>query len=159
MASLVAQMVKNLPAMQKTWVQSLGREDLLEKKMATPSSVLAWRIPWAEEPGGLQSMVWQWVGHDWLTNTRGRRYIHFTPSSLWSCTLTLIWSLLEKVPNMEGKMCPGDTLFKFRIVLKERSHRGCMHACSVASYVSNSVILWTVTHQAPLSMGFCRQEY
>ena len=52
-------MVKNLPAMQKTWVQSLGREDLLEKKMATPSSVLAWRIPWAEEPGGLQSMVWQ----------------------------------------------------------------------------------------------------
>ena len=57
-------MVKNLPAMQKTWVQSLGREDLLEKKMATPSSVLAWRIPWAEEPGGLQSMESLRVGHD-----------------------------------------------------------------------------------------------
>ena len=56
MASLVAQTVKNLPAMRETWVQSLHREDLLEKKMATPSSILAWEIPWTEEPGGLQSM-------------------------------------------------------------------------------------------------------
>ena len=54
--SLVAQTVKNLPAMQETWVQSLGREDPLEKGMATFSSTLAWRIPWTEEPGGLQSM-------------------------------------------------------------------------------------------------------
>ena len=51
--SLVAQMVKNLPAMQETQVQSLGQEDLLEKGMATQSSILAWRIPWTEEPGGL----------------------------------------------------------------------------------------------------------
>ena len=51
-ASLVAQMVKNLPAMQETQVQSLGWEDLLEKGMATHSSILAWRIPWTEEPGG-----------------------------------------------------------------------------------------------------------
>ena len=51
----VAQTVKNLPAMQETWVQSLGWEDLLEKGMATHSSILAWRIPWTEEPGGLQS--------------------------------------------------------------------------------------------------------
>ena len=55
-ASLVAQMVKNLPAMWETWVQSLGREDLLEEGMATHSSILAWRIPMAEEPGGLQSI-------------------------------------------------------------------------------------------------------
>ena len=54
-ASLVAQMVKNLPAMQETRVQPLGREDPLEKDMATHSSTLVWRIPWAEEPGGLQS--------------------------------------------------------------------------------------------------------
>ena len=53
--SLVAQMVKNLPVMEKTWVQSLGREDPLETGMATHFSVLAWRIPWTEEPGGLQS--------------------------------------------------------------------------------------------------------
>ena len=56
LASLVAQMAKNLPAMQETQVQSLGQEDLLEKGMTTHSSILAWRIPWTEEPGGLQSM-------------------------------------------------------------------------------------------------------
>ena len=55
-ASLVAQTVKNLPAMKETWVQALGWEDPLEKGMAPHSSVLAWRIPWTEEPGGLQSM-------------------------------------------------------------------------------------------------------
>ena len=55
-ASLVAQMVKNLPAVQETRLQSLGREDTLEKGMATHSSILAWRIPWTEEPGGLRSM-------------------------------------------------------------------------------------------------------
>ena len=64
MASLVAQMVKLLPAMQETQVRSLGQEDLLEKEMATHSSALAWRIPWTEEPGGLQSMGWQRVEHD-----------------------------------------------------------------------------------------------
>ena len=50
------QMVKHLSTMRETWVQSLGQEDLLEKEMATPSSILAWKIPWTEEPGGLQSM-------------------------------------------------------------------------------------------------------
>ena len=62
----MAQQVKNLPAMQKTQetqVQSLGQEDPLEKRMATPSSILAWRIPWTEEPGGLQSMGLQRVKH------------------------------------------------------------------------------------------------
>ena len=67
--SLVAQTVKNLPAMQETWDQSLGWEDPLEKEMATHSSVLAWRIPWTEEPGGLQSMGSPRVGCDWVTNT------------------------------------------------------------------------------------------
>ena len=62
-ASLVAQVVKNLSAMQETWVPSLSQEDPLEKGMATHSSILAWRIPWTEEPGGLKSMVSQRVGH------------------------------------------------------------------------------------------------
>ena len=57
-------MVKNLPAMQDTWVQFLGWEDPLEKEMATHSSILAWRIPWTEEPGGLQSMGLQRGGPD-----------------------------------------------------------------------------------------------
>ena len=63
-ASLVAQTVKNLPAMQETRVQSLVWEDALEKEMAIHSSILAWRIPWSEEPGGLQSMRFQRAGHD-----------------------------------------------------------------------------------------------
>jgi len=64
MASLVAQMVKNLPPMQETQVRSLGQEDPLEKGLASRSSILAWRIPWTEEPGGLQFFGSQRVGHD-----------------------------------------------------------------------------------------------
>ena len=62
--SMVAQMVKRLPTMQETWVRSLGQEDPLEKEMATHSSTLAWKIPWMEECGRLQSMESQRVGHD-----------------------------------------------------------------------------------------------
>ena len=61
---LMVQMVERLPAMLETWVQFPGWEDPLEKEMATHSSILAWRIPWTEEPGGLQSMGSQRVGHD-----------------------------------------------------------------------------------------------
>ena len=57
-------MVKNLPAVQETWIQSLSQEDPLEKEMATYSSILAWEIPWTEKPGGLQSMGLQRVGQD-----------------------------------------------------------------------------------------------
>ena len=71
-ASLVAQRLKHLPAMQETLVQSLGQEDPLEKEMATHSSILAWRIPWREEAGRLQSMGSQRVGHNWATS------LHFT---------------------------------------------------------------------------------
>ena len=63
-ASLVAQMVKNFPAVQETQVRSLGQEDPLEKGMATDSSILAWRIPWTEEPSRLKSMRSQRVGHN-----------------------------------------------------------------------------------------------
>ena len=75
-------MVKNLPAMQETRVRSLGWEDPLEKTMATYSSILAWWIPWTEEPGKLQSMRLQRVRHDWVTNThthihmRARAHTH-----------------------------------------------------------------------------------
>ena len=63
-ASLVAQSLKRLPAMRETWVQSLGPKDPLEEDMATHFSILAWRIPWMEDPGGLQSTGLQRVGHD-----------------------------------------------------------------------------------------------
>ena len=76
-ASLLAQLVKNLSAMWETWVQSLGWEDPLEKDMATHSSTLAWRIPWMEEPGRLQSTGSQRVEHDWsdLACTHARMHI------------------------------------------------------------------------------------
>ena len=68
LSSPVAQRLKRLPAMQETQVRSLGWEDPLEKEVATHSSILAWRIPWMEEPGGLQFTGSQRVGHDWATS-------------------------------------------------------------------------------------------
>ena len=68
-AALVAQLVKNLPDVQETWVWSLGWEDPLEKRMATHCSILSWRIPWRQEPGGLQFMGSQRVRDDWMTNS------------------------------------------------------------------------------------------
>ena len=73
-ASLLAQSVKSLPAVQETQLQYLGWEDLLEKGMATHSSILAWRIPWAEEPSRPQSMGSQRVRHDRVTNVRPRTH-------------------------------------------------------------------------------------
>ena len=67
-ASLMAQTVKHLPTMQETRVQSLGQENLLDKEMATHSSILAWKMPWMEEPGRLQSMGSQRVRHNWATS-------------------------------------------------------------------------------------------
>ena len=64
----MGQTVKRLPTMWETWVQSLGREDLLEKEMITHSSILAWKIPWTEKPGKLQAMGSQRVGHDRVTS-------------------------------------------------------------------------------------------
>ena len=66
--TMVAQTVKNLPAMKETWVWSLGWEDPLEKGMTNHSSILVWRIPWTEELGGLQSTRWSRVGYDRMTN-------------------------------------------------------------------------------------------
>ena len=64
----MAQTVKSLPARRETWIRSLSWEDPLEKEMATHSSILTWKIPWTEEPGGLQSIRLQRVGHDWVTS-------------------------------------------------------------------------------------------
>ena len=89
-ASLVAQRLKCLPAMRETWVQSLGQEDPLEKEMATHSSILAWRIPWMEEPGGLQSMGSQRVRHDWATSLS-------LSLSTWTEGYTQEWIHVDKV--------------------------------------------------------------
>ena len=102
--ALVAQMVKNLPAMRKTQVWSLGWEDPLEKGMPTHSSILAWRIPWTEEPGRLQSMGSQRVRHDWVTNTLKnttlRMFLHF---------LGLPWRLSDKDSTCQCRRCGFDS--------------------------------------------------
>ena len=92
--SLMTQMVKNLPAMLETRVQSLGQEDPLEKRMATHSSILAWRIPWTEDPGGLQSMG---GGHKESDTTerltpealRGSPTLKSTPQSQSTCFFSI----------------------------------------------------------------------
>ena len=85
--SLVAQTVKRLPTMRETQVQSLGWEDFLEKEMATHSSILAWKIPWMVEPGRLQSMGSQRVGHDWATSQL--HFCYWTHRNL-SCSWVLL---------------------------------------------------------------------
>ena len=113
-ASLLAQMVKNLPPMQETqetWVQSLGQEEPLEKGTAIHSSISAWRIPWTEEPGGLQSMESQRVGHDWATNT----YIALSSkndvpqkqlvSSSWNPNNSLMLFLQPLYPDLRHFRC------------------------------------------------------
>ena len=101
-------MVQNLPALREIEIQSLGQEDPLEKGMATHSSILAWRIPWTEEPGGLQLMGLQRVRHDCAT---------------------------------------------------KQQTSACTCACESLSHVRLFATPWSVSHQAPLSMGFSRQGY
>ena len=103
MASLVAQMVKHLSTMRETWVQSLGWEDPLEKEMATHSRTIAWKTPWTEEPGRLQSMGSQRVWHNWATSllkvvfcADGNLLHCFSPAARFylRCTLRCGWMVL-----------------------------------------------------------------
>ena len=98
--SLVTQVVKNLPATQETWVWSLGWEDALEKGMATYPSLLAWRTPWIGQPGRIQSLGSQRVGHDWATNTFTFKYLPY-----------LRWKFLEIFFSLSySQPCPENTL-------------------------------------------------
>ena len=86
-------MVKNLPAMQETWVQPLDRKDPLEKGMAKHSSILAWRIPWTEKPGELQSMGSQRVRHDLVTeHTHNNYFSRFVHASVVPCPVLTVAS-------------------------------------------------------------------
>ena len=98
-------MVKNLPGMWETWVWTLGGGDPLEKEMATHSSILARRIPWTEEPGGLQSRRSQRVGHDWATNTHCICYL----LSLWSSVKSLWKPLFPSHPGRGTLLGSHDT--------------------------------------------------
>ena len=91
----VAQRVKHLPTMQETWVQSLGREDPLEKEMATHFSTLAWIIPWTEKPSRLQSMGSQRVGYDWATSFSLSLSLSKINKSL-NCKKINLWSWVKE---------------------------------------------------------------
>ena len=136
-ASLVAQRVKRLFAMQETWVWSLGQEDPLEKEMATHSRTLAWKIPWIEKPGRLQSMGSQRVGHDWVTSLQCL-YVESRKMVLKNLFAAQQWrnryreetyghgerggqSEMYGVSNMETYIiiCKIDSEWKFAVCLKE----------------------------------------
>ena len=98
-ASLVAQMLKTLPAVQETWVRSLSWEDPLEKGMATHSSILAWRIPWTEKPGRLQSMELQRVRQDSATNICAY-------AADWWCVCAQLMQLIDGVCVASNSLQP-----------------------------------------------------
>ena len=110
-ASLVAQTVKNLPAIQEPRVQSLGRDGPLEKGMAPHSSILAWRIPWAAEPGGLQSMGSQSLRHDWATKT----YTHGNFQMLCHVQYYIMYSKFKLILIFD-RTIPVYDFFKSKII-------------------------------------------
>ena len=110
-ASLVAQTVKNLHAMQETQVWPLGQKDTLEKGMATHSSIFAWTIPWTEELGGLQSMRSQGVGHDWVTDTHR---VKQTLRDEFSSILSILRLLLLLLKQFQKKDFSPGSLWDFR---------------------------------------------
>ena len=131
--------------MRETWVRSLGREDPLEKEMATHSSILAWRIPWTEEPGGLQSMGSQRVGHDWVTS------LHFTLVKAWKGEVE---SFLTRAPGYRAcSHTPGALrcLPFWRAGTASRSSL-CPSASSGINQVTGQ------EHQRPRGGGICGQS-
>ena len=128
--SLRAPQVKNPPAMQETWVQSLGQKDLLEEEIATHSNILAWKIPWTEEPGGLQVKGLQRVRHDWVTKHKSM-FGEYTGPSLRTETRSQL-CICRKYPY-EGQHTPeqmnewtNELMNDYRLLV-EKSHH-CIHS-------------------------------
>ena len=147
-------MVKNLPAVQETWVWSLGGEGPLEKETATHSSILAWEIPWMEEPGRLQSMGLHTTEQPTLTysfstkeNRRGRNFI--------LCWVPH-WEHDLFKPEPHPRPAPGGEPYCFCFTDDIRPF--ITLTLSGFSRVQLFVTPWTAAHQAPLSMEFSRQE-
>ena len=148
-ASMVAQMVKNLPAVQETQVRSLGREDPpAEKGMATYSSILAWRIPKTKEPGGLQSM-WQRVEHDWANRASLVARMLKNLPAMWE---TWVRSLGRKDPLEKG-LATHSNILAWRILwikepgglqsIESQRVRQCVHKYHLY-YVLDSTYNWYV---------------
>ena len=124
-------MVKNPPAMRETWGQSLGWEDPLEERMATASSILAWRIPWTEEPGGLQSMGSHRVGHDPTTKHRTKAFSKGINSSFINKLKLWIWwssQIKHKVYAKDNKWKVGQKVtprITRQTIISEQSDTEC----------------------------------
>ena len=153
-ASLVSQSVKTLPAVQDTQARSLGQEDPLEKGIATHSSILAWRIPWTEEPGRLYS-PWCPTELDmteWLTLS-----LPFF-KSVYLCQFFRLAVGVKRDSHLW--LQTHSTVILYNAFAVTLPHLLCDITCaSSLSYVWLFVTLWTVTHQAPLSMKFSRHGY
>ena len=157
--SLIARLVKNLPTMQETWVQSLGQEDPLEKEMAAHSSILAWRIPWTEEPGRLQSMGLQ-SRNDWATNVQGCTALRNASQVLFSfcgccgASLTVqkvknlpamretwLWSLGQVDPLKKG-MATHSSILQWRVPTGRRPWWAAVHGVSKQSDTTGGLTLY-----------------
>ena len=153
MVSQMAQKVKNLPAMQERqemWVRSLSQEDALEKEMTTHSSILAWRIPRSEEPGRLQSMGLQRVGHDWATKH----------ACTYTCSHTHVWHMY--IHTQLCIQCTRQNVewpFYFSSICSPYWISTLCVCVQSLRRVRLSVTPWTVACQAPLTVKFSRQEY
>ena len=150
-SSLVAQ---NLLAMQETQVWSLGREDTLEKEMATHSSTLAWRIPRTDNPGGLQSMGLHRVGHDWATNTAHHRYFSimllFKLYPVVSCCLLIFFFFLLNLKNFNflATLAIPRGLWDLNSLTREQTHNPCIGSTksSPLDLQGSSASYWLLTN-------------
>ena len=146
--SLVAQTVKCLPAMRETWVRSLGREDPMEKKMATHPSTLAWKIPWTKEPDRLQSMGLQRFGYGWATS------LSLNSSRCWASfhfLFAIVMCLLALLLFFAKESVQFCSFLSLSFLLVCKSLYMCVCAQSL-SHVWLFAIPWSF--QVPLSMGF-----
>ena len=140
-ASLVAQRVKRLPTMQETWVRSLGQEDLLEKEMATHSSTLAWKIPWMEKPGRLQSMGLQRIGHDWTTSlSLSHHFRRASQGAQWQ----RIYLLMHEMRRHRFDLWFGKIPWRKEMAIRSSIHAGKFHGeGSVVGYSPWFTKSWT----------------
>ena len=164
----MAQTVKASVCNEETWVRSLGWEDPLEKEMAAHSCILAWKIPWMVEPGGLLSMGSQRVRHDWATSLQ-----FFTLEAVTICRSALTVLLLSHfsrvrlcaTPSIDGSPpgCPVPGILEARtlewVAISFSNAWKWKVKVRSLSHVRPSATPWTAAFQAPPSMGFSRQEY
>ena len=152
---------------QETWVWSLGREDALEEEMATHSSILAWRIPWTEEPGGLQSMEWQRVRHGWATKPH-MLYVHscwekplvFRNPSSFPFMIILLLCFLYTPNTLDPTGVEYISTYLLEFLLLASSFKCfCSPQCSFPTWIFNHVYNKPALHVTLLVMPYGFSEW